>query len=377
MSLQFTITAKDPATKARTGRLTLTHGTIETPAFIPVGTKAAVKAMTTAQLKELNVPMLMVNTYHCYLRPGPGTVARAGGLHKFMAWDRPIMTDSGGFQAFSLSNIKDQPLAKVTDAGVTFRSHIDHSEHTFTPESSIATQEQLGADLIFAFDECLAIDAPYEDTRRSLARTHAWAKRSFDAHKRKDQALYGIVQGGRYKDLRIESAKFISSIPFPGYGIGSLFGEPKAESAEVLSWAMEQLPYDKPKHLLGIGAVDDIFEGVAQGIDTFDCVLPTRLARVGYLFSTACTEKDKWRYRITNVKYRESQAPLDPTCTCYVCKNFTQSYIHHLFRADELLAYTLASYHNIAFFMQLFENIRASIRNGTFQVLRAHWHRTE
>jgi len=371
--LSFKIKAHDKKSRARTGILSMSHGKIETPAFIPCATQASLKGMTPDQAKECNTQMFMVNTYHCYLRPTADVIARAGGLHKFMNWDRPIMTDSGGFQAFSLNEPK---LVKITSNGVEFRSHIDHSKHFFTPESSIAIQEKLGADIMFAFDECTKFDAPKEYILESLKRTHNWAERCKTAQTKKSkssQALYGIVQGGQYKDLRKQSAEFLSTLNFPGHGIGSIFGEPKVASYEALKHSVEALPEKKPVHFLGIGAVDDIFAGVELGVDTFDCVLPTRLGRVGYIFSSQCKKETKWRYRVTNAKFKNDFSPLDKNCDCYVCTNFTKAYIHHLYKANELLFYTLASYHNLAFFNNLMKNIRDSIENDSFNKLKKKW----
>ncbi len=373
-SLPFKITARDPASKARTSIIKIPHGAVTTPAFVPVGTQATVKALTARQLEELGVPMLMMNTYHLYLRPGAKLIANHGGLHKFMSWSRPIMTDSGGFQIFSLGKTKEgKSLVKVTDERITFRSHIDRSVHEFTPERSIRLQEQLGADIIFALDECIPFESAFDAAASSLERTHAWAERCIAAKKRKDQALFGIVQGGKFKDLRQESARFISSLDFPGYGIGSIFGEPKKETARVLRWTMDALPDSKPVHLLGIGAVDNIFAAVEQGVDLFDCVLPTRLARVGYIFSSECRRNSRWRYRIKNARFKADARPLDKDCRCYVCTNCSRAYIHHLFKANELLAYTLATYHNLAFFSNLMASIREAIENDSFQKLKKQW----
>src|SRR3989344_2616093 len=366
----FKIKSADKRTRARTGILKTSHGSLNTPAFIPCATQAAVKALTTIQASASQTQMLMVNTYHCYLRPGPDIIKAAGGLHKFMSWDKPIMTDSGGFQAFSLN---EPNLVKITDNGVEFRSHLDHSKHFFTPEKSIAIQEQLGADIMFAFDECTPFDAPREYIKESLERTHAWAERCKATKKRKDQMLFGIVQGGRFKDLRQQSAEFIASLNFPGHGIGSIFGEPKVASYDALKWSVEALPEKKPIHFLGIGAVHDIVAGVELGVDTFDCVLPTRLGRVGYIFSSQCTKKTKWRYRITNTRFKNDYSPLDKNCSCAVCQNYSKAYIHHLYKANELTFYTLASYHNLAFFNNLMRNIGQSIVDDKFSKLKKKW----
>ncbi len=389
----FQINHQDQHRQARTGIITTAHGTINTPAFIPVATQATVKALSLAQLQEIGSDALLCNTYHLYLRPGEKIVKKLGGLHSFMGWNKPLFTDSGGFQVFSLN--RGQGLCTVTDKGVEFKSHIDQSKHLFTPEKSIQIQRDLGADIIFTFDECLEFNAEYERTRRAMERTHVWAERcwkEFNKGKRgkeksgrsgqanlacqTSQALYGIVQGGKYKDLRKESAQFISSLPFPGYGLGSIFGEPKEESLAITKLMLQHLPIEKPKHLLGIGSVDDIFNYVELGIDTFDCVLPTRLARVGYIFirpESGGTADNKFRYRILNAKFKEDKSPLDKNCHCYVCKNFSRAYIRHLFKAGELLAYTLATYHNLWFFQRMMEEIRGSIGKGEWGKMKKGW----
>lgn len=378
----FTLLYQDQHSQARTGLITTAHGTINTPAFIPVATQATVKALSSAQLQEIGVDALLCNTYHLYLRPGEKVVKKLGGLHKFMNWNKPLFTDSGGFQVFSLN--QGQGLCTVNDNGVEFKSHIDQSKHLFTPEKSMQIQRDLGADIIFTFDECLEFNAEYERTRRAMQRTHAWAERcwnEFNKGKRgktekNKQALYGIVQGGKYKDLRKESAQFISSLPFPGYGIGSIFGEPKEESLAITKLMLQHLPHEKPKHLLGIGSVDDIFNYVELGLDTFDCVLPTRLARVGYIFirpESGGTADNKFRYRILNAKFKEDKSPLDKNCGCSVCKNFSRAYLRHLFKAEELLAYTLATYHNLWFFQRLMREIRTAIATGKFKRMKQQW----
>jgi queuine tRNA-ribosyltransferase len=370
----FKIINQDKKTRARTGTITTPHGFLNTPAFIPCATQAALKGATPQQLTDIGTQMLMINTYHCYLRPGGKIIKKHGGLHSFMSWDKPIMTDSGGYQVFSLGNMRDKEShVKITDNGVTFRSHIDQSKHTFTPESSIKIQEQLGADVIFAFDECTPFDAKKKYIESSLKRTHEWAERCKVAHKRNDQALYGIVQGGRFKELRKESAEFLSTLNFPGYGVGSIFGEPKVASYAALKWSVYALPEKKPIHFLGIGAVDDIFAGVELGVDTFDCVLPTRYARMGYVYSSEAKKTTKWRYHITAKKFRSDRKPLDKNCMCYTCRNFTQAYVHHLFRAKELLAYTLTTIHNLAFFFNLMASIRTAIKNDEFGKLKRSW----
>ncbi len=372
----FKIQHKAQNCQARTGIISTSHGKINTPAFVPVATKATVKALTPIQLEELGFEVALCNTYHLYLRPGAALVKNLGGLQKFMGWNKPLFTDSGGFQVFSLKN----RLCEVNDDCVTFRSHIDASKHIFTPEKSMQIQRKLGAELIFAFDECLSIDADYETTKKSLERTHRWAERSLNEFKKlnknKQQALYGIVQGGRFLDLREKSAKFISSLGFDAIGIGSTFGDPKEESRRIVEHTLKFLPENKPKHLLGIGAVEDIFTYVELGIDTFDCVLPTRLARVGYIFirpESGGKLENKFRYRITTSKFKEDKAPLDKNCGCYICKNFSRAYLHHLFKAEELLSYTLATYHNLYFFNRMMRAVRAAIEKDKFRELKRKW----
>ncbi len=372
----FQITHQEASTKARLGVITTPHGKLTTPAFIPVATKAAIKALSFKDLTELGFEATLCNTYHLYLQPGHETVQRMGGLHKFSTWNKPMFTDSGGFQVFSLN----KTLCKVEEDQVIFRSHIDASKHIFTPEKSIQIQHALGADMIFAFDQCLDIESDYETTQQSLARTHRWEERSLAEFQKlnvdKKQALYGIVQGGRFKDLREESAKFVASLPFDGVGIGSIFGDPKEESKELVEHALKFLPVDKPKHLLGIGSVDDIFMYVALGIDTFDCVLPTRLARLGYVFirpESGGNVENRFRYHLFPAKFKESKEPLDPHCGCYVCKTYTQGYIHHLHKANELLFYSLTTYHNLAFFSRLMKEIRDAIKENRFKELEQKW----
>ncbi|KXZ39422.1 queuine tRNA-ribosyltransferase [Alkalithermobacter thermoalcaliphilus JW-YL-7 = DSM 7308] len=338
---------------ARLGKLYTPHGEIQTPIFMPVGTQATVKSMTPQELKEINSQIILSNTYHLYMRPGHKIVEKAGGLHKFMNWDRPILTDSGGFQVFSLG-----PLRKITEEGVEFRSHLDGSKHFISPEKAIEIQNSLGADIIMAFDECAPYPADRDYVKNSLERTTRWAKRCKDAHKNSDrQALFGIVQGGMYKDLREQSAKEIMDIGFPGYAIGGLsVGEPKELMYEVLDYTTPLLPKDKPRYLMGVGSPDDLLEGVIRGVDMFDCVLPTRIARNG----TAMTSQGKVVVR--NAQYAEDFTPLDPECDCYTCKNYTRAYIRHLIKANEILGARLITYHNLYFLLKLMENVRNAIK---------------
>lgn len=337
---------------ARLGKLYTPHGVIETPIFMPVGTQATVKAMTPEELKEINSQIILSNTYHLYMRPGHELVEKAGGLHKFMNWDRPILTDSGGFQVFSLG-----PLRKITEEGVEFRSHLDGSKHFLSPEKAIEIENALGADIIMAFDECAPYPADRDYVKNSLERTSRWAKRCKDAHKNPDtQALFGIVQGGMYKDLREQSAKEIMELDFPGYAVGGLsVGEPKPIMYEVLEYTTPLLPKDKPRYLMGVGSPDDLIEGVIRGIDMFDCVLPTRIARNG----TAMTSHGKVVVR--NAKYAEDFSPLDPECSCNTCKNYSRAYIRHLVKADEILGARLITNHNLYFLLKLMENVRKAI----------------
>ncbi len=353
MPLTFKLLKEDKETRARLGHITTPHGEIETPIFMPVGTKATVKAMTPEEVKDLGAQIILANTYHLFLRPGHGLIERAGGLHRFMNWDGPILTDSGGFQVFSLGDSR-----KITEEGVKFQSHIDGSYHFIRPEDSIAIQNALGADIIMAFDECPPYPADHEYVKKSLERTTRWAKRSKEAHARPDeQALFGIIQGGMYKDLRKQSTEELLALDFPGYAVGGLsVGEPKDIMYEVLDYSVEWLPKDKPRYLMGVGSPDALFAGVERGIDMFDCVLPTRIARNG----TAMTSKG--RISIKNAQYTEDFGPLDAACSCYTCSNYSRAYLRHLFKANEILSARLFTIHNLHFLLHLMENIREAIR---------------
>jgi len=353
--------------KARVGEIITSHGVIRTPNFIPVATQATVKAAGSEVLEKIGVQGIICNTYHLHLRPGSELIERLGGLHKFMDWNGAMMTDSGGFQVFSLGDIR-----KIREDGVEFRSHLDKSKQFLSPEKSIEIQEKLGADIIFTFDECIPFESSYEEAKKSVERTHAWAKRCLAAHKSK-QALFGVVQGGKFEDLRRESARFVSSLGFEGFALGSIFGEPKEESSEAIKWMMEELPEEKPKHLFGIGTVEDIFNGVSLGVDTFDCVLPTRLARAGYIFTSEGDLSSKWRYRITNAFFKEDSGKLDKNCKCGVCSRYSRAYLHHLFKTKELLAYSLATEHNLWFFNNLMREIRSAISAGKFEEMKEKW----
>lgn len=463
----FKIIKKDNKSKARVGEITTAHGIIKTPAFVPVGTKATVKGLTPQDLKEAEVQLLFGNTYHLHLRPGEDLVKDFGGLAKFMSWHGPTITDSGGFQVFSLGRIdhlshdehstrplndslepsgntslvfkkesnssavrlyskrfkgvvkssfrgespalEEEPrLVNITNNGVEFRSHIDGSKHLFTPEVSIEIQKKLGADLILAFDECVPHPSSHEYTKEAMERTHKWALRSLAAFKSKiqstksqtisniqnsnnkkvsnlefrnsyfpwSQGLYGIIQGGVYKDLREDSAKFISKLDFDGIAIGGVsVGESKKEMRDAIDWSYPFLPENKPRHLLGIGEIDDIFDVIERGMDTFDCVIPTRFGRYGIVFVSAPEGNVKNRFRIDINKtiFARDQRPIAKDCECNVCKTFTRAYIHHLFRAQELLAYRLASYHNMFFINNLVKKIRQAILEGRFGEMRKEW----
>ncbi len=379
--MKFTIEKKLDGSLARAGEIVTPHGTIKTPAFVTVGTKATVKALTAEQIRSLGAQVVLANTYHLYLQPGADIVAHAGGFGPFMDWHGPTMTDSGGFQAFSLgaafgNNVSkvatgdevsdisatSGQLAKVTDEGVEFKSHIDGSKHLFTPESSMDIQWKLGADMIFAFDECTSPTAPYEYQKKSLARTYEWAKRSLAAHEALDidkrQALFGVIQGGRFQDLREQAARDLGALPFDGYGIGGSFT--KDDIGTAVGWVNAILPEHKPRHLLGIGEPIDLFEAVQAGCDLFDCIAPTRMGRHGTLHT------HDGRINIKNAKFVQDFTPIEEGCTCYTCTHHSRAYLAHLFRADEMAAGTLASIHNLHFILRLVERIRASILDDTF-----------
>lgn len=351
----FTLVKEDEKTGARAGVIHTPHGDIPTPIFAPVGTQATVKTMTPHELKDVGTKLVLANTYHLYLRPGPAVIERLRGLHRFMGWDGPILTDSGGFQIFSL-----QDLRKFTEEGVVFRSHIDGSQHFFSPEGVVKIQEQLGADIIMCLDEC-APPLDYDYNRRALERTHRWAERCRRAQTRHDQALFGIVQGGIFADLRQQSAQFLVSLDFPGYAIGGLsVGEPKEDMHAMLEVVNAILPAHKPRYLMGVGSPEDFFEGVARGVDLFDCVLPTRLARNGALMVPA------GRLNIRNAVFAEDPRPIQEGCACYTCRHFSRAYVRHLFKAGEILGLRLATIHNLHFALSLMRRIRTSILEGTF-----------
>lgn len=350
---EFDLIAQDG--QARTGIFHTPHGDIPTPIFAPVGTQATVKAVTPAQLDELDAKLILANTYHLHLRPGSELIAKMGGLHSFMHWQKPILTDSGGFQVFSLNEMR-----KVDENGVTFKSHIDGSIQRLTPESAIQIQENLGADIIMTFDEC-AMPEDLAYSQKAMQRTHQWAERCLKAKTRQDQALFGIVQGGIFQDLRRQSATTISQMGFPGNAIGGLsVGESKSDMYRTIEIVNEILPENKPRYLMGVGTPEDLIESVRRGIDIFDCVLPTRLAR----HNTAMTMHG--RLNLLNAIFSEDPGPIDHDCTCYTCENFSRSYLRHLIWCKEMLASTLLSIHNIHTLLQLVSNMRVSIQAGTF-----------
>lgn len=360
-SFEFEILDRDTDTRARAGVIRTLHGEIPTPCFAPVGTQATVKALTPRDLTEVGASLILANAYHLAMRPGADLIAELGGLHTFMGWTGPILTDSGGFQVFSLADLRD-----VSDDGVRFRSHIDGSEHTFTPERVIEIEEKLDADIIMPLDVCTAYGADHEQTQRDMERTHRWAERCQNAHSRSDQTLYGIVQGGFYADLRAESARFIADLGFPGYAIGGLsVGEPKDNMWAMLDVAVPLLPPDQPRHLLGVGTLSDLLTGVAAGMDTFDCVHPTRIAR-----NSSAMLLSGERLNMRNAQFADDPEALDPACDCYACRYFSRAYIRHLVKANEILGLHLLTLHNIYTMIRLMDEIRAAIIAGRFSALR-------
>ena len=383
-ALEFTIHHRLDGTLARTGTITTPHGVIETPAFIPVGTKATLKALTPEQLEEVGAQAVLANAYHLYLRPGHEIIDKAGGLGQFMHWNKPTFTDSGGFQVMSLGvgfkkiidmdgKTDERPLSKkeklawIDNDGVTFKSHLDGSYHKFTPELSMRIQHGIGADITFAFDELTTLHHDYNYQVESLHdRTHPWAVRSLAEHKRLNeershrppQALFGVVQGANYEDLRRECSRFLGAMDFDGFGLGGAFT--KENIGEITGWMCQELPEDKPRHMLGISEPDDIFDCIENGADTFDCVSPARVGRNGALYTKF------GRVNVTRLQYKEDFTSFDETCDCYTCQNYTSAYLHHLFKAGELLANTLATIHNERFIIKLVDDIRGSIADGSF-----------
>ena len=348
-AVTYELLHEDKQTGARRGVIHTPHGDIQTPVFMPVGTQATVKSMTPEELKEINAQIILSNTYHLYLRPGNKLVKEAGGLHNFMRWDKPILTDSGGFQVFSLGDLRT-----IKEEGVEFKSHLDGSKHFFSPEGVMEIEEDLGADIIMAFDECVEYPATYEYTKQSMERTTRWAKRCKEAHKNiNEQSLFGIIQGGFYKDLRDQSLEELVKLDFPGYAIGGIsVGEPKEKFLDILRYIAPKMPKDKPRYLMGVGTPDYLIEAAISGIDMCDCVLPTRIARNG----TAMTWNGKVVVR--NATYERDFTPLDSECDCYTCKNYTRAYIRHLIKANEILGVRLLSIHNLNFLTKLMEKVR-------------------
>ena len=364
---EFVVESTCSDTSARTGVLFTPHGPIHTPAFMPVGTQATVKTLSPHELKELGAECVLSNTYHLHLRPGSEVIARLGGLHRFMGWDRAIVTDSGGFQVFSLAHLR-----KINEDGIQFRSHLDGSEHLFSPERVMEIEENLGADIIMAFDECTPYPSTPEYCLQAMDRTHRWAVRCMKAHTRRDQALFGIVQGGVYPELREQSARLLAGLDLPGYGIGGLsVGEPKVLMYSVLEQTVRHMPVSKPRYLMGVGSPEDLFECVARGVDMFDCVLPTRIARNGALFTST------GRMNIRNACYLDDDAPVEEGCRCYTCRHFSRAYLRHLIKSEEVLGLRLTTIHNLHFLLELAARIRAAIPAGTFPSLladfRAHY----
>lgn len=353
--LQFELLAKDKQTAARRGRVTTPHGVIETPIFMPVGTHAALKAMTPAQVEETGAQIILSNTYHLHLKPGEGLVEKAGGLHTFMNWHKPILTDSGGFQVFSL------PKKKITEDGVFFRHEYSGDEIFLGPKEAMAIENALGADIIMAFDECIPYPATHDYAARSIKKTLRWAEQCLQSHGRADQALFGIVQGSVYEDLRRECAKALTAMDFPGYAIGGVsVGEGLELLKKVVDYTAPFLPENKPRYLMGVGLPEDILESIERGMDMFDCVIPTRYARSATLFTS------RGKIRLTNRRYRRDFYPVDRACDCYCCRNFTRAYLHHLYNANEILSAILAAIHNVRFYLTMVEGARKAIENGEY-----------
>ena len=353
--MKFTLISRDKDTSARRGRIETAHGVIETPIFMPVATHAAMKAMTPSQVKETGAQIILSNTYHLHLRPGEGLVAKAGGLHRFMGWDGPILTDSGGFQVFSLPN------KRITEDGAYFKHEITGEEVYLDPARAMAIQEALGADIIMAFDECIPYPCDRQYAALSTRKTLRWAEQCLKSHTRKDQALFAIVQGSTFEDLRKMCAQELVAMDFPGYAIGGVsVGEGLELLKKVVTMTEPFLPEDKPRYLMGVGLPEDILESIERGMDMFDCVIPTRYARSATLFT------NRGRIRLTHKNYRRDFFPIEPNCCCYTCRNFTRAYLHHLFNANEVLSAILASIHNVHFYLELMDRCRSAIEEGRF-----------
>jgi queuine tRNA-ribosyltransferase len=361
-SFPFSLVKTDAC--ARAGVLKTAHGDVPTPAFMPVATQGSVKSLTPHEVRDLGTSILLSNTYHLYLRPGPRLVREMGGLHGFMGWDGPILTDSGGFQVFSLGGLR-----KITDEGVLFTSHIDGSKHMLTPEHAVSIQEALGSDIAMVLDECVGHDVGLDATRSAMERTHSWARRCFDARTRLDQLMFGIVQGGHEMSLREQSVRVLTDIPFDGYAVGGLsVGEPKALHHSVAKATVPLLPREKPRYLMGVGSPEDLVEAVSFGYDLFDCVLPTRVARNGAVF---CRDG---RHDISGARFRDKTSPIEADCDCQTCQNFSSAYVHHLFRTRELLGYRLATIHNLRFYQRLMAALRVAILEGEFETIYQKFH---
>lgn len=393
--MKFSIIAEEGT--ARRGVVNVNGKRLDTPAFIPVATLASVRGLDARDLDEMGVQAVISNTYHLHMKPGDELIRELGGIHRFMSFDGIVMTDSGGFQAFSLGFGKEHGVGKIAnnifleglrevefrgerwayvdEDGVTFRDPIYSRKARLTPEKSMEIQSNLGSDIIFAFDECTSPLSDYTYTRKAMERTHRWAVRCLESYDRR-QKIFGIVQGGEYRDLRIASARFINSLPFDGFGIGGSLGKSKRDMLNILEWVIPELDPERPRHLLGIGGIDDIFESVERGVDTFDCVTPTRWARRGVVFvspDSGGNRKNKFRIHIKRSEFRMDHRPIDQSCDCFVCQTYSKAYLRHLFKANELTFFRLASYHNVYFMMRLMEQIRESIEGGTFQELKRKW----
>jgi len=363
-AIDFKVIKNDRDSAARLCSLTTPHGRIDTPIFMPVGTQATVKAMTPEELCEIGAQIILANTYHLYIRPGHKLMERMGGLHAFMHWDRPILTDSGGFQVFSLGELR-----KISEEGVRFQSHLDGSPHFISPENAVAIQEALGGDIIMCFDECPPYPAEYDYVRRSAELTTRWAGRCKEAKRRDDQALFGIVQGGMHRDLREQSANDLRTLGFDGYALGGLsVGEEKGLMYEIMGYCAPFLPFDKPRYVMGIGAPEDLIEGINSGFDMFDCVMPTRNARNGMLFTA------NGSMNIKNALYAEDNSPIDGECACYVCKNYSRAYLRHLFRSGEILASRLNTWHNLYYYLSLMADARKAIAEDRFSQFRREFY---
>jgi queuine tRNA-ribosyltransferase len=355
MAFRFDIIAKDALTRARLGRIETRHGSFSTPSFLPVGTQGTVKSLTPDELVEMGVEAILGNTYHLYLRPGHETIQRLGGLHAFTHWERPILTDSGGYQIFSLGDLR-----KISDEGVTFQSHLDGSLHFLSPERVVEIQRALGSDIAMVLDECIPYPSPYEYVKASTSRTTRWAERCLQARRPDDPALFAIVQGGVYPDLRKESARDLVRMDFQGFAVGGLsVGEPKPAMLAVLGETLPLLPEEAPRYLMGVGTPEDILDAVVQGVDFFDCVLPTRNARNGTLFTS------EGKLSIKQARYTEDPNPVDGRCSCYTCRNFSRAYLRHLYMAKEILSSRLNTIHNVSYYMTLMKTIRDAIQKGT------------